>query len=97
MIEVLTQRPILPGIDTCDDDQVARHARGAVNAMAAVGVQMHWVRTYITEDSVFGVVAFESEGDLRAFRLSPAISALKLAVHRITGTFDPSLTGPKPG
>jgi hypothetical protein len=45
MIEVLTQRPILPGFDTGDDDQVTRHARMAVDAMAAVGVQMHWIRT----------------------------------------------------
>jgi hypothetical protein len=31
---------------------------------------MHWIRTYMTEDSLFGVVAFESEGHLKAFPLS---------------------------
>src|SRR5882724_6339856 len=72
MIEVLTQRPILPGFDTGDDDQVARQARNVIAAMAAVGVRMHWIRTYVTEDSVFGVVVFEREGDLKAFRLSAA-------------------------
>jgi hypothetical protein len=90
MIEVLTQRPIQPGFDAGDDDQVARHARSVVAAMAAVGVRMHWIRTHITEDSLFGVVAFESEGDLKAFRLSAAIPALKISVHRITRTVDPS-------
>lgn len=90
MIEVLTQRPILPGFDTGDDDRVARHARSAVAAMAAVGVRMHWIRTYMTEDSLFGVVAFESEGDLKAFRLSLGNPALGISVHRITRTVDPS-------
>ena len=95
MIEVLTQRPILPGFDTGDDDQVARQARNVIAAMAAVGVRMHWIRTYVTEDSVFGVVVFEREGDLKAFRLS-AGSAQGMAVHRITRTIDPPLAGPKP-
>ena len=67
--------------------------RPCPDAMGAVGVQMHWIRTYITEDSLFGVVAFESEGDLRAFRLS---AGMRIAVHRITRTIDPSLAGPKP-
>jgi hypothetical protein len=96
VIEVLTQRPIPPGFDTRDDDQVARHARIAVDAMAAVGVQMHWIRTYITEDSLFGVIVFESEGDLRAFRLTAGVLDQRIAVHRITRTIDPSLAGPKP-
>jgi hypothetical protein len=90
MIEVLTQRPILPGFDTGDDEQVARHARNVTTAMAAVGVRMHWIRTYMTEDSMFGVVAFESEGDLKAFRLSAGSPALRVSVHRITRTIDPS-------
>ena len=91
MIEVLTQRPILPGFDTGDDEQIARHARSAVTAMAAVGVRMHWIRTYVTDDSLFGVVGFESEGDLKAFRLSSVIPALKMSVHRIARTIDPFL------
>ena len=90
MIEVLTQRPIVPGFDTGDDDQVARHARMVVNAMAAVGVQMQWIRTYITEDSIFGVVAFESEGDLKAFQVGARSSAQKVALHRIARTIDHS-------
>jgi hypothetical protein len=96
MIEVLAQRPIIPGFDTGDNDQVARHARSVVDAMAAVGVQMRWIRTYITEDSLFGVFAFESEGDLKAFRVSARTSAQSMAVHRITRTVDPSLAGPTP-
>jgi hypothetical protein len=50
----------------------------------------------MTEDSLFGVVGFESEGDLKAFQLSAGIAALRMAVHRITRIIDPSLTGPKP-
>jgi len=90
MIEVLTQRPIVPGFDTGDDDQLARHARMVVDAMAAVGVRMQWIRTYVTEDSLFGVVAFESEGDLKAFQVSAGSSAQKLALHRIARTIDHS-------
>jgi hypothetical protein len=95
MIEVLTQRPIPPGFDTRDDCQVARHARAAVDAMAAIGAQMNWIRTYVTEDSFFGVVVFASEGDLTAWRLTAGVLNPKIAVHRITRTIDPSLAGPK--
>ncbi len=90
MIEVLTQRPIPPGFDIGDDELVRRHAGQVEKHMAAVSVKMHWMRTYVTEDSIFGVVAFDSEGDLKAFRLSPAIPALRISVHRITRTIDPS-------
>src|SRR5512138_625163 len=93
MIEVLIQRPIVPGIDTGDDSQVARQARNFVTAMAAVGVGMQWIRTYMTEDSMFGVVAFKSEEDLKAFRLSAGNPASGLSVHRITRTVDPSVSG----
>jgi hypothetical protein len=52
MIKVMmTQRRIPPGFDTRDETQVARHARYAVDAMASLGGRMHWICTYITEDS----------------------------------------------
>jgi hypothetical protein len=87
VIKVLTQRPIPKGFDTHDDNQVARGARMVVDAMAAVGVRMHWMCTYVTDDSLFGVVDFETEGELKAFQLS---AGRGVAMHRITRTIDPS-------
>jgi len=74
MIKVLTQRSIPPGFDTRDETQVARHARYAVDAMASLGGRIHWICTYITEDSLFGVIVFETEEDLASYQRNAGIS-----------------------
>jgi hypothetical protein len=95
MIKVLMQRPIPTGFDTRDDDQVARHARYAVDGMAALGGRMHWICTYITENSLFGVIVFENEHDLAEYQRKARISEQKITVHRIIRTIDAAWAAPK--
>jgi hypothetical protein len=95
MIKVMTQRAIPPGFNTRDDAQVARHARYAVDAMASLRGRMHWVCTYITEDSLFGVIVLESEEDLAAFQKNAGMSGQNIVVHRITRTIDASFAAAK--
>jgi hypothetical protein len=95
MIKVMTQRPIPPGFDTRDDTQVARHARYAVDAMAALGGRMHWICTFITQDTLFGVIVLESEEDLARFQENAGISGQNITVHRIARTIDASFAASK--
>jgi hypothetical protein len=95
MIKVLTQRRIPPGFDTRDEKQVARHARYAVDAMASLGGRMHWICTYITEDSLFGVIVLENEEDLASFQRNAGMSDQNIIVHRIARTIDASFAASK--
>lgn len=95
MIKVLTQRRIPPGFDTRDEIQVARHARYAVDAMASLGGRMHWICTYITEDSLFGVIVLENEEDLANFQRNAGMSDQNIVVHRIARTIDASFAASK--
>jgi|HubBroStandDraft_1064217.scaffolds.fasta_scaffold261852_2 hypothetical protein len=95
MIKVMTQRQIPPGFDPRDDTQVARHARYAVDAMASLGGRMHWICTYITDDTLFGVIVFENEDDLAGFQSNAGISGQNIIVHRIARTIDASFAASK--
>lgn len=95
MIKALMQRSIPQGFDTSDEDHVARHARYAVDAMAAMGGRMHWICTYITQDSLFGVVVFENEADLADYQHRVGIAGQKITIHRITRTIDAGSAAPK--
>jgi hypothetical protein len=97
MIKVLTERKIPPGFDTSDDAQVARHVRIAVDAMAALpGGPAHWLCTYVTEDSLFGVAVFEDEASVAAFQAAAGISGQQITARIVRRTLDPSLAAPRP-
>ncbi|MFA6116468.1 MAG: hypothetical protein WC729_20895 [Sphingomonas sp.] len=90
MIKVLMQRRVPPGFDTDDDEQLARHARIAADALATIGGGAHWITSYIADDTIFSVVVFPSEADVERFRQAAGITDQTSVVRRISRTFDAS-------
>lgn len=94
MIKVLTERKIPPGFDTEDETQVSRHARIAVDAMAATGRPIHWICTYVAGDSLFGVTVFPDETAISEFQRAAGISGQDITVRRITRVIEASSAAP---
>lgn len=94
MIKVLTERKIPPGFDTDDAAQVARHARIAVDAMAATGRPIHWICTYVAGDSLFGLTVFEDEAAIADFQRAAGIGGQKITVRRVTRIIEPACAAP---
>lgn len=95
MIKVLTERKIPPGFDTTDNAQAARHARIAVDALAAIGGPAHWVCTYVAGDSLFGVIVLEDEAALTRYQAAAGIASQPTIVRRITRVLEPAMAAPK--
>jgi hypothetical protein len=95
MIKVLTERRIPPGFDITDEAQVARHVRIAVDAMASLGGPVHWLCTYVTDDSLFGVTVFEDEAALVAFQRAAGIAGQEILARVVHRTLDPSMASPR--
>ncbi|WJR74866.1 hypothetical protein [Bradyrhizobium sp. NP1] len=94
MIKVLMERDLPAGFDVLDDAQAARHARIAVDALAALLGKMHWLCTYATDDGkLFGLVVVENEQVIEDFVRNAGIDA-GIKIHRVLRVLDPSLAAP---
>ena len=93
MIKAMMERAIPTGFDIRDEGQVRRHCRIAADAVAKQGGRMHWLHSYVTEDKIFGVVAFESDDDLENYKRAAGIEGQEIKIHRIVRQLDPSLAG----
>ena len=88
MIKVIMERPIPAGFDVGDDAEVARHCRIAVDAMAKLGGSIHWICSYVTEDTLFGVVVVDSEETLARFHEGAGMTGQTIRIHRIKRVID---------
>ena len=80
--------------DVADDSQAARHARIALNAIAASRGRMHWLCTYITEErKSFGLVVVEDEWVIHDYIRRAGIQG-EVKLHRIARTLDPAAAEP---
>ena len=94
MIKVLIERDLPENFDVTDDEQTARHARIALNAIVATQGKMHWLCTYATDDrKLFGLVVVESEQVIEDYVRSAGIGG-NVRVHRVLRVLDPALAAP---
>ena len=94
MIKVLIERDLPENFDVTDDEQTARHARIALNAIVATQGKMHWLCTYATDDrKLFGLVVVESEQVIEDYVRNAGIGG-NVRVHRVLRVLDPALAAP---
>ncbi len=94
MIKVLIERDLPENFDVTDDEQAARHARIALNAIVATQGKMHWLCTYATDDrKLFGLVVVESEQVIEDYVRNAGIGG-NVRVHRVLRVLDPALAAP---
>ena len=77
----LIERTIPPRFDAGDADQVALHARWALDAYAAVGAT--WLGGVVTEGAMFSLATAEDAADLEAYRRSLGIAERDMTVRRV--------------
>jgi hypothetical protein len=91
VIKVLIERDLPENFDVTDDEQAARHARIALNAIVATQGKMHWLCTYATDDrKLFGLVVVESEQVIEDYVRNAGIGG-NVRVHRVLRVLDPAL------
>lgn len=94
MIRVLIERDLPENFDVTDDEQAARHARIALNAIVSTQGKMHWLCTYATDDrKLFGLVVVESEQVIEDYVRNAGIGG-NVRVHRVLRVLDPALAAP---
>ena len=83
----LVERTIPPQFDVADPDQVALHARWAVDAYREVGA--FWLGGVVTEDRMYSLVTAEEEADLQRYWRSLGIGDGDVALHRVVRPLGP--------
>lgn len=83
----LVERTIPQRFDVTDPDQVALHARWAVDAYRAVGA--FWLGGVVTEDRMFSLVTAEEEADLRRYATSLGIADVDVTLRRVVRPLGP--------
>ena len=66
MIKLLVERDRPPTFNLASDQEVARHARISVNAIAELAGRYHWLCTYATEEKLFNTTSFDIAAGLDA-------------------------------
>ncbi len=83
----LIERTIPPRFEVADADQVALHARWAVDAYREVGAM--WLGGAVTEDRMFSLVTAEAADDLDRYRRSLGIAAPDMVVRQVLRPLGP--------
>ena len=83
----LVERTIPPGFHTDDPDQLALHARWAVDAYREVGA--FWLGGVVTADRLYSLVTAEEEGDLERYRRSLGIADKDIILRRVVRPLGP--------
>ena len=89
----LVERTIPPRFDVADPDQVALHARWAVDAYRDVGAV--WLGGVVTRDRMFSLVTADEEADLQRYWRSLAIDEGDVALHRVVRPLGPFFAMPR--
>lgn len=89
----IMQRTIPPRFDTSDPDQVALHARWAVDAYREVGA--FWLGGVVTEDAMFSLVTAEAPEDLNRYCRSLGIAEQDVTIRRVVRPLGPYFAMPR--
>jgi len=89
----VVERTIPPGFDVADPDQVALHARWAVNAYREVGA--FWLGGVVTDNAMFSLVTAEEEGDLQRYCRSLGIDDADVTLRRVVRPLGPFFALPR--
>jgi hypothetical protein len=89
MPSFLIERTLPPQFDVADPDQVALHARWALDAYGEV--RATWLGGVVTEDAMFSLVVAEDAADLQRYRRSLGIDDQDMRVRRIVRPIGPFL------
>ena len=91
MIKLLVERDRPPTFNLASDQEVARHARISVDAIAELAGRYHWLCTYATEEKLFSVIAVDSESTYEEWVAKTKAYTVGLKIRRIVRVLDPSL------
>jgi hypothetical protein len=91
MIKLLVERDRPPTFNLASDQEVARHARISVNAIAELAGRYHWLCTYATEEKLFSVIAVDSGSTYEEWVEMTKAYTVGLKIRRIVRVLDPSL------
>jgi hypothetical protein len=87
MLTYLMERTIPPRFDSADPDQVALHARWAVDAYREVGA--FWLGGVVTEDRMFSLVTAEAQDDLHRYCRGLGIAEQDVTLRRVVRPLGP--------
>jgi hypothetical protein len=87
MITFLVERAIPPAFDTADPENVALHARWAVEAYRKVGA--FWLGGVVTDKGMFSLVTVEKEEDLHAYGRSLGFDPEQMVLRRVIRPLGP--------
>jgi hypothetical protein len=91
MIKLLVERDRPPTFNLASDQEVARHARISVNAIAELAGRYHWLCTYATEEKLVSVIVVDDESTYDEWVEKTKAYTVGLKVRRIVRVIDPSL------
>ncbi|HEX2816913.1 MAG TPA: hypothetical protein VHN39_10980 [Phenylobacterium sp.] len=89
----LVERTIPAAFHAEDPEQVALHARWAVDAYRDVGA--FWIGGVITEDRMWSLVTAEAADDLTRYRQSLGIADQDMTVRRVVRPIGPYFAAPR--
>lgn len=89
----LVERTIPPRFDVGDPDQVALHARWAVDAYREVGA--FWLGGVVTDDRMYSLVTAEVETDLQRYCRSLGIAEGDVVLRRVVRPLGPFFAMPR--
>jgi hypothetical protein len=90
MIKLLVERDRPPTFNLTSDQEVARHARISVNAIAELAGRYHWLCTFATEEKLFSVIAVDSESTYEQWVEKTNADTVGLKIRRVVRVLDPS-------
>ena len=91
MIKLIVERDRPPTFNLTNDQEVARHARISVNAIAELAGRFHWLCTYATEEKLFTVIAVDDESTYMEWVKKTNAYTAGLKIRRVVRMIDPSL------
>jgi len=91
MIKLIVERDRPPTFNLANDQEVARHARISVNAIAELTGRFHWLCTYATEEKLFTVIAVDDESTYNDWVKKTNAYTAGLKIRRVVRMIDPSL------
>jgi hypothetical protein len=91
MIKLIVERDRPPTFNLKSDQEVARHARISVNAIAELAGRYHWLCTYATEEKLFTVIAVDDESTYNEWVKRTNAYTAGLKIRRVVRMIDPSV------
>jgi len=91
VIKLLVERDRPPTFNLANDQEVARHCRISLNAIAELAGRYHWLCTYANEEKLFSVIVVDDETAYDAWLEKTNAYKVGLKIRRIVRVLDPSM------